>query len=346
MHLYAAWQFGIESPEAVDLAHKFCQCMDASKTGLTIKPEVRKADSAKFMGDLPEWAYDTQDEGKTYDWSQVEEFKNRTAIKNEAKPESVLCALWDEGRKEVGWLKKTLSDMSQRLRGAEDTAVSDYWRTAVTEGWIDSETVQAIRAHLRVMEDTFARTNSKTRQTIEAKTRERMRTGGTVKKDANGKGSMSKGMPLRRVRSEATQSLSNHSQATDSGSLISTARSFAADDLTGGDMQHGLEASIEVPTILGSASEVASRFCQWPSPIKERIAKMDPVLVERLELLRASYAYSITYNSRPKFAFEMAWRWVLHLKRKRPAILEGMAIVYGFRKYTVAQLFSGCARFA
>ncbi len=64
---------GTSSPEAVVLAHKFCQCMDSSKTGLSIKPRVRIQDSKQFAGDLPAWGYDAVDESDPKDWFAMDD---------------------------------------------------------------------------------------------------------------------------------------------------------------------------------------------------------------------------------------------------------------------------------
>ncbi|SPO25775.1 uncharacterized protein UTRI_03140 [Ustilago trichophora] len=314
MHLYAAWQFGIWSPEAIELAHKFCQCMDSQKTGLTLKARVRIEDSKLYLGNLPEWAHDTNDETAPRDWFAVDDNRStQTARKNKDRPKSVLCALWAEGKAEMGKLKLRLQKETEKLRGVEDAAISGVWKEAEQLGQISAEEKEAIRSHIKVMEESFLRTNMRTRQTIEARTRELRKGEPSSKVSPQNSARPSKGMPLRRVRSEAKPTLL--SRPSISERLTGAASSSAVDDLNSSDMLERLDETIEVPAILGSTSEVAARFCQWPRGFeKEYIAKKDRYAVHRLAMLRASYAYSITYASRPRFAFEMAWRWIMSIK--------------------------------
>ncbi|SPO25440.1 uncharacterized protein UTRI_03140_B [Ustilago trichophora] len=314
MHLYAAWQFGIWSPEAIELAHKFCQCMDSQKTGLTLKARVRIEDSKLYMGDLPEWAYDANDETDPRDWLAMDDGRSTlTARKNKDRPKSVLCALWAEGKAEMGKLKLRLQNETEKLRGVEDTTISGVWKEAEKLGQISAEEREAIRSHVKVMEESFLRTNMSTRQAIEARTREQRRGEPSRKASLKDSAQRSKGMPLRRVRSEAKPALLSRQSV--SQRMAGAASSSAVDDLNSSDMLERLDETIEVPAILGSASEVAARFCQWPRAFeKEHIAKKDRYAVHRLAMLRASYAYSITYACRPRFAFEMAWRWIMSIK--------------------------------
>lgn len=325
MHLYAAWQFGTDSREAVELAHKFCQCMDSQKTGLTIIPEVRIRDSKKYLGHLPDWAYDETDEADPRDWFARDDHNTvQTAVKNNSRPESVLCSLWNEGKKEVDWLKQRLREQAKPLEGVEDLAISGLWKEAKRLMQVKPEEEEAIRNHVKVMLESFKRTNLRTRQIIESRHREQRQGHNPAVKF----GRQSKGVPLRRVRSEATPALLDRSstseQLSEGGATKST---VAVDDLNGGDMVERLEESIEVPAILGSASEVAARFCQWPKAFaQDYYAKMDKAAKARLELLRASYAYSVTYRYNPNFAFEMAWCWIMNMKAEaleEPAQMDG-----------------------
>lgn len=313
MHLYAAWQFGTRSAEAVELAHKFCQCMDSHKTGMTLRAQVRIQDSKLYMGDLPDWAYDDVDDFDTKDWFGMENYnKVATARKNASLPDSVLCALWKEGRTEMGLLKARLQKQTEKLRGVEDTDLSGVWREADSLKRISKEVKETVRTHVKVTEESYARTNARTRQTIEASVRDRRNgTATTTATSKNGKrGSHS--VPLRRVRSEVAKWGPLDRREPKGGETGITA---AVDDLDRKDLSERLEGTIEVPAVLGSASEVATRFCQWPKAFaKEHIAKMDKLEVERLARLRASYTYSITYHHKPRFAFEMAWRWMMSLK--------------------------------
>ncbi|GAC71762.1 RNA-directed RNA polymerase QDE-1 [Moesziomyces antarcticus T-34] len=301
MHLYAAWQFGIESEQAVDLAHKFCQCMDGSKTGLTIKAEVRIADSKKYFGKLPAWAYDAGDPGDRHDWFADEDCTPIGAVKNSQQLESVLCTLWVAGKEEAGRLKTRLHQMTEKLRGVEDMSLSGLWKQAKDLGQIRPEEEEAIRNHVKVMEESYVLTNSRTRREIENRNR-------GLQAKAVLKSRQERSAPLRRVRSEASSKMG-------SGAREKLLQGTAVDDLESSDMMDRLDETVEVPVVLDSASEVAMRFCQWPKAFAEQhIAKMDKAAVERLEMLRASYAYSVTYASKPRFAFEMAWRWLLNFK--------------------------------
>ncbi|KAJ1032952.1 hypothetical protein NDA16_000231 [Ustilago loliicola] len=315
MHLYAAWQFETYSREAVEMAHKFCQCMDSQKTGLTLKARVRINDSKKYLGALPGWAHDGPDDGDAPDWFSQEDFSPvKTAVKNASRPESVLCALWSEGKVEVGMLKKKLLEQTDKLRGVEDKAISSLWRQAQSLGRISAEE-EVIRRHVKVMEDSFSRTNYNTSEIIRRRKGE-LRSGAPVKTGFKKDDRNSKAQPLRRVQSEANPTLSQREGMGESQIEGDTA-SFAVDDLNSSDMLERLDETIEVPAILGSASEVAARFCQWPRDFaKDHISKMDDDEIERLARLRASYAYSITYSHKPKFAFEMAWRWTMSLKAR------------------------------
>ncbi|CBQ73079.1 conserved hypothetical protein [Sporisorium reilianum SRZ2] len=304
MHLYAAWQFGTRSAEAVELAHKFCHCMDGPKTGLTLKPRVRITDSELYLGELPKWATDVKDEWDAKDWFEVES-KNHSvkARKNASRPESVLCALWSEGKTETGLLKARLQKQTEKLRGVEDTDLSGVWREAERLERVSKEVKEAIRTHVKVAEESYARTNARTRQTIEAEQRDKRNGKATSKNSKRG----SHSVPLRRVRSEAAKP----GPARDGERGVAA----AVDDLERTDLSDRLDGTIEVPQPLSSASEVAARFCQWPQAFrKEHILKMDKLEVERLAQLRASYTYSITYYHKPRFAFEMAWKWIMGLK--------------------------------
>lgn len=316
MHLYAAWQFGIYSRQAVEMAHKFCQCMDSQKTGLTLKSRVRINDSKKYLGDLPDWAYDGPDDDHAHDWFSQEDYNPvKTAVKNKSRPESVLCALWSEGSEEVGILKKKLQEQAGKLRNVEDKAISSLWRQAQSRGRISEEEQEVIRRHVKVMEDSYSRTNYKVAETIRKRKGE-VRDVAPVKAGFKNDDRQAKSQPMRRVRSEANPTFSQR-QSIDGSQTESNPAVFAVDDLNGSDMLERLDETIEVPAILGSASEVAARFCQWPRDFaKEHIDKMDDDEVERLARLRASYAYSITYSHKHKFAFEMAWRWIMSLKAK------------------------------
>lgn len=301
MHLYAAWQFGIESEQAVDLAHKFCQCMDGSKTGLAIKAEVRIGDSKKYFGKLPAWAYDAEDPSDRHDWFGDEDHTPVGAVKNSQQLESVLCTLWAAGKEEVGRLKTRLHQMTEKLRGVEDTSLSGLWKQAKDLGRIRPEEEEAIRNHVKVMEESYVLTNSRTRREIENRNR-------GLQAKAVSKSRQERSAPLRRVRSEASSKMGSGAR----GKLL---QGTAVDDLESSDMMDRLDETVEVPVVLDSASEVAMRFCQWPNAFAEHhIAKMDKAAVARLEMLRASYAYSVTYASKPRFAFEMAWRWILDFK--------------------------------
>ncbi|KAJ9479081.1 RNA-dependent RNA polymerase [Pseudozyma hubeiensis] len=304
LHLYAALEFGTGSEEAIDLAHKFAQALDSQKTGLSIKPQIRIQDSKMFSGDLPDWAFKEFDEPDSKDWFGIEDYgETSTARKNSSRPESVLCALWKEGKKEVGLLKQKLQSRSEKLRGVEDTDISGVWRQAKSLGRIGWEVEETIRTQVKVSEESYVRTNSNTRQKIEAKNRD-VRYGTATSSTKGKRGSHS--VPLRRVRSEAPKAMPTSATTT---------MTSAVDDLHRDDMSDRLDGTIEVPAVLGSANEVASRFCEWPRAFaKEHIAKMDRLEVERLEKLRASYAYSVTYHSKPRFAFEMAWKWIMNLK--------------------------------
>ncbi len=55
---------------------------------------------------------------------------------------------------------------------------------------------------------------------------------------------------------------------------------------------------------------------------KDHIDKMDKLEIERLAKLRASYTYSISYKHKPKFAFEMAWRWIMDLKAQASGSMQ------------------------
>ena len=311
MHLYAAWQFGTRSAEAIELAHKFCQCMDSQKTGLTLKEEVRIADSKMYLGELPEWAQDATDDMDSRDWFSMEDKSvARTALKNKDRPESVLCALWAEGKVELGKVKLRLNKQTEKLFGTEDPALSGAWREAMQLGAVSAEEQEAIRNHVKVMELSYERTNARTRQTMEIKKREQRNGHSLNKASLKNRARESKAMPLRRVRSEANPALLDRRPSTERPT-----GSGAVDDLDRSDLLERLEETIEVPAILGSANEVAARFCQWPKAFaKDYIAKKDQLAVDRLAMLRASYAYSITYKKKPRFAFEMAWRWIMSLK--------------------------------
>ncbi|TKY85806.1 hypothetical protein EX895_005347 [Sporisorium graminicola] len=311
MHLFTAWQFGTWSAEAVELAHKFCQCMDSHKTGLTLKAQVRIQDSKSYLGDLPEWAYDDKDEVASQDWFGCESSNvAATARKNPARLDSVLCALWEEGRREKGHLKDRLQKQTEKLRGVEDRDLSGVWREADSLSRISNEVKEMMRTHVKVAEESYARTNARTRQTIEAESRNRRNGTKTVAGKDGARESHS--VPLRRVRSEAVNAGAVDRCEMRNGDASITA---AIDDLNRSDLSDRLEGTIEVPVALGSASEVAARFCQWPKWFaKEHIAKMDRLEVERLAKLRASYTYSITYYHKPRFAFEMGWRWLMSLK--------------------------------
>ncbi|GAC93509.1 hypothetical protein PHSY_001074 [Pseudozyma hubeiensis SY62] len=304
LHLYAALEFGTESEEAIDLAHKFAQALDSQKTGLSIKPQIRIQDSKMFSGALPDWASKSSDEPDSKDWFGIEDYgEASTARKNSSRPESVLCALWKEGKKEVGLLKQKLQTRSDKVRGVEDTDISGVWRQAKSLGRVAWEMEETIRTQVKVSEESYVRTNSSTRQRIEAKNRD-IRYGTATSSKSGKQGSHS--VPLRRVRSEAPKAMLTSATSTMTG---------AVDDLHRDDMSDRLDGTTEVPVVLASAYAVASRFCQWPRKFaKEHVAKMDDLEVERLEKLRASYAYSVTYHSKPRFSFEMAWHWILSLK--------------------------------
>ena len=311
MHLYAAWQFGTASAEAVELAHKFCQCMDSHKTGLSIKPRVRIQDSKEFMGDLPEWAYDDVEDTDSKDWFSWENYnKVPTARKNAKKPASVLCALWSEGKEEKGLLKARLQKQTEKLRGAEDKDVSGFWNEAVRKGRVPKDVEQALRGHVNVLEQSYERTNACMRQIIEARVREQRNGTTTVSSSKQ----QSHSVPLRRVRSEAAKPSLVDRLAESSGDSSYTR---AVDDLSRKDLLERLDGTIEVPVVLGSTNEVARYFCEWPKALaRNHIDKMEPLEVERLAYLRAAYAYSITYHSKRRFAFEMAWQWIIGLKAK------------------------------
>lgn len=306
MHLYAAWQFGTRSREAIDLAHKFGQCMDSAKTGISIKPRVRIEDSKLYLGELPEWANDEAEDEGGHDWFSLDkQYSTKTVKRNANRPESVLCALWDEGKIVVGSLKQQLLKQTVRRGSAEDPAISGLWRQAKSLDRISPAEEEAIRNHVKVMEESFVRTNARTRQAIENRSREQ-RMGNAPSEPV----SKSRGMPLRRVQSEINPIMLGRRSANEDEDSATT-----VDDLNGSDLVGRLDETIEVPAILGSASEVAARFCQWPKAFaKDHVAKMDRAEVDRLAKLRASYAYVITYAYRPRFAFEMAWRWIMALK--------------------------------
>uniref|UniRef100_V5GHL2 RNA-dependent RNA polymerase n=1 Tax=Kalmanozyma brasiliensis (strain GHG001) TaxID=1365824 RepID=V5GHL2_KALBG len=317
MHLYAAWQFGTHSKESVDLAHKFCQCMDSAKTGLSINPRIRMQDSKNYLGDLPEWGYDAVDESDPKDWFALEDrHKNVGTVKNQQKPDSVLCRLWEEGKIEVGLLKARMLKQVEGLRGVEDQDITRAWSQASSLRCIPEDVLKAIRTHVSIVEQSYAQTNARTRREIESRSRE-ARKGATAAKSKSKKEERQLGsVPLRRVRSEAASSVVMDRLETTDGQRAG-GNSGAVDDLNRDDLLNRLDGTIEVPVTLGSASEVAARFCQWPKGIvKEHMSKMSDEQIEYLEKLRASYAYSITYCHKPRFAFEMAWEWIMDLKAK------------------------------
>ncbi|KAJ1025352.1 hypothetical protein NDA13_004165 [Ustilago tritici] len=279
MHLYAAWQFGTYSKEAVELAHKFCQCMDGQKTGLTLKARVRINDSKKYLGALPDWAYDSTDESEAYDWFSKEDYSPAsTAIKNAARPESALCALWSKGKVQTGMLKKKLFEQMEKFRGVEDKAISGLWKQAQSLGGVSAEEEEVIGRHVRVMEDSYSRTNRNTTAMIKKRKGE-LSNSATSKTGFKNDGRQSKAQPLRRVQSEANPSMSQREEP--GGSQVEgEATTFAVNDLSSNGQPERCGGTIEVPTVLGSASEVGRCFCQ------------------------------------PKFAFEMAWRWIMSLKAK------------------------------
>ncbi|KAJ1029054.1 hypothetical protein NDA18_002683 [Ustilago nuda] len=316
MHLYAAWQLGTYSKEAVELAHKFCQCMDGQKTGLTLKDRVRINDSKKYLGALPDWAYDSTDESEAYDWFSKEDYSPAsTAIRNAARPESALCALWSKGKVQTGMLKKKLFEQMEKFRGVEDKAISGLWKQAQSLGRLSAEEEEVIGRHVRVMEDSYSRTNRNTTAMIKKRKGE-LSNSATSKTGFKNDGRQSKAQPLRRVQSEANPSMSQREEL-DGSQMEGVAATFAVDDLSSNGKPERRGGTIEVPTVLGSASEVGRCFCQWPEAFaKKHMSKLDDDEIERLARLRASYAYSITYSHRPKFAFEMAWRWIMSLKAK------------------------------
>ncbi|KAJ1040974.1 hypothetical protein NDA11_007335 [Ustilago hordei] len=316
MHLYAAWQLGTYSKEAVELAHKFCQCMDGQKTGLTLKARVRINDSKKYLGAFPDWAYDSTDESEAYDWFSKEDYSPAsTAIRNAARPESALCALWIKGKVQTGMLKKKLFEQMEKFRGVEDKAISGLWKQAQSLGRVSTEEEEVIGRHVRVMEDSYSRTNRNTTAMIKKRKGE-LSNSATSKTGFKNDGRQTKAQPLRRVQSEANPSMSQREELGGS-QMEGEAATFAVDDLSSNGQPERRGGTIEVPTVLGSASEVGRCFCQWPEAFaKKHMSKLDDDEIERLARLRASYAYSITYSHRPKFAFEMAWRWIMSLKAK------------------------------
>ncbi|PWN51943.1 hypothetical protein IE53DRAFT_28075 [Violaceomyces palustris] len=173
MHLCASYRWGCESKEAVELAHKFNQCMDGPKTGLEMKPEIRKQDTKKFHFKLPEWG---EKETVLTRWKKENPFSHSTIetlqpIKRDPKlPVSVLDCLWKSGLEEQVRLGRIFREKlessgscSSGMEGSqgeeeEDTDLSHPWREAISKGrlqpWVKRYIVNHVEECFRIYKET------------------------------------------------------------------------------------------------------------------------------------------------------------------------------------------------
>ncbi|PWZ02252.1 hypothetical protein BCV70DRAFT_156871 [Testicularia cyperi] len=315
MHLYAAWEFGSESDEAVELAHKFNMCMDGHKTGLTIKPRVRIDDSKKFFGQLPEWANVSDDMDSSCDRKYLfgidESWTSPMALKSSKRQPSVLCALWSAGHREMTRLRRELRERLANTRFKEDKALSGLWQQSKQLERLDQETMKVIRDHVDMMAKSYAMTNARIAQKVEGRLRETWNSRqaslkGTGKMSDNGEPTHSG--PMRRIRSDAGRLSTSFAEPVSSARTSMTLAS---------DPDCDLLTPMEEAGVLTSSAEVATKYSLWPQWfVDTHLNLMDDMEKERLEYLRASYAYWTTYRQKPRFAFDVAWRWMMNLKAR------------------------------
>ncbi|KAN0061910.1 hypothetical protein ACQY0O_005905 [Thecaphora frezii] len=422
LHLVAAYVHGCDSPEAVEMAHKFNQCMDAPKTGMKLKGSVLNADQKKFDQRLPEW--DDKDDGlddyrKQHPFELEERGPPRSIAKRDQrhKQECVLDVLYTAGKREVNRLKEELTKRIGTGPPREDKALSRPWTEEIEHKQrLSYDVRKALIDHVDTMVRSLKETNAQIAREIDKKCQVLFRGGGSASATRRERYRGASSNPMQRTKSapaiqlepgsnqrgmarvqsdvgscrqsspvldegesdfgdwtpadfaaltqaehdaltqakqgtrpederetlsedvfvdaeEAPSTLLSTATSGDGSSIdpavatpnstpptrtpSTTAQTFSPSSSGSSTPILGHTAAPEPPTTprpFSSGAEVARYFCAWPVKLEPHLAKMDKFDLSRLQMLRASYAYTQCWQYRPKYAFELAWKWLLELK--------------------------------
>ncbi|KAK4686078.1 RNA-dependent RNA polymerase, partial [Tremellales sp. Uapishka_1] len=123
LHGNAVYKYGLDHPDSVRLARMFCLVLDARKSGLAIKPEVRKTDLKDFGGDLEWRQYKKEEENPTHNPIMMWRPHQLGVF--------VMDELMEEGKRKQQII---LRDFPSEINSLSDfTILSKLWSTAIAK---------------------------------------------------------------------------------------------------------------------------------------------------------------------------------------------------------------------
>ncbi|UZJ52203.1 hypothetical protein CBS101457_001523 [Exobasidium rhododendri] len=135
-HEVATYQHGAKSPQTIDIAFKFNNCMDGVKTGLTIKEDVWRADERKYNLALP---------NRKVRRKEYVNFDTRQPARG--LKDDIFDVMWKEGGKALDLIKKDLERKSHSHHYKVDSHLAIRWEEAVRKNRITDVQAKVMKDH-------------------------------------------------------------------------------------------------------------------------------------------------------------------------------------------------------